>query len=154
LTPSPMPVRLDRPNTPLPIWVFLAYGTLSINRVRKYRSQRRHLRTHMIVWRTIGGELRPECPLDSVSSQRRLITLYQTLHDAIHAKSGQEGPLKLQYIRTEKESVMGWVCYQFEAVDLAQHQCRLLSRSSYTSHCHHACQRQRLLELQMLLRGG
>jgi hypothetical protein len=40
----------------------------------------------------------------------RITTLYQILHDAIHAKSGQEGPLKLQYIRTEKESVMGWVC--------------------------------------------
>ena len=39
----------------------------------------------------------------------RIITLYQILHDAIHAKSGQEGPLKLQYIRTERESVMGWV---------------------------------------------
>ncbi len=39
----------------------------------------------------------------------RLITLYQTLHDAIHAKSGQESTLKLQYIRTERESVMGWV---------------------------------------------
>lgn len=39
----------------------------------------------------------------------RLVTLYQTLHDAIHAKSGQEGALKLQYIKTERESVMGWV---------------------------------------------
>ena len=39
----------------------------------------------------------------------RLITLYQILHDGIHAKSGQEGTLKLQYIRTERESVMGWV---------------------------------------------
>ena len=40
----------------------------------------------------------------------RLITLYQTMHDNIHAKSGQDLPLKLQYIRTEKEAVMGWVC--------------------------------------------
>jgi hypothetical protein len=39
----------------------------------------------------------------------RLITLYQTMHDNIHAKSGQDLPLKLQYIRTEKEAVMGWV---------------------------------------------
>ena len=39
----------------------------------------------------------------------RLITIYQTLHDGIHAKSGQDLPLKLQYIRTEKEAVMGWV---------------------------------------------
>jgi hypothetical protein len=40
---------------------------------------------------------------------RRLVTLYQILYDAVHAKSGQEETLKLQYIRTEKESVMGWV---------------------------------------------
>lgn len=33
------------------------------------------------------------------------------MHDAVHAKSGQDGPLKLQYIRTERESVMGWVRY-------------------------------------------
>ena len=32
------------------------------------------------------------------------------MHDSIHAKSGQDLPLKLQYIRTEKEAVMGWVC--------------------------------------------
>ena len=31
------------------------------------------------------------------------------MHDSIHAKSGQDLPLKLQYIRTEKEAVMGWV---------------------------------------------
>lgn len=40
---------------------------------------------------------------------RRLTILYQTLYDAIHAKSGQESTLKLQYIRTEWEAVMGWV---------------------------------------------
>ncbi len=39
----------------------------------------------------------------------RIITLYQILHDYIHAKSGQGGGLKLQYIRTETESVIGWV---------------------------------------------
>lgn len=38
------------------------------------------------------------------------MTLYQILHDAIHAKSGQDETLKLQYIRTEQESTMGWVC--------------------------------------------
>jgi vacuolar fusion protein MON1 len=37
------------------------------------------------------------------------MTLYQIIHDAIHAKSGQESTLKLQFIRTEWESVMGWV---------------------------------------------
>jgi hypothetical protein len=43
----------------------------------------------------------------------RVTTLYQIIHDAIHKKSGQDGPLKLQYIRTEKESVMGWASPQF-----------------------------------------
>lgn len=39
----------------------------------------------------------------------RIITMYQLVYDAIHAKSGQSGPLKLQYMRTKKEIVMGWV---------------------------------------------
>ncbi|KAG6878090.1 hypothetical protein C0993_012417 [Termitomyces sp. T159_Od127] len=55
-----------------------------------------------------------EDPYDSLQDRRRLITLYQTLHDAIHAKSGQGGTLKLQYIRTGKESVMGWITQPFE----------------------------------------
>lgn len=45
----------------------------------------------------------------SITAKTRIVTLYQILHDAIHAKSGQTGNLKLQYIRTEKEIVMGWV---------------------------------------------
>ena len=45
----------------------------------------------------------------AVDERRRLVTLYQKLHDAIHARSGQGETLKLQYIKTEKESVMGWV---------------------------------------------
>ncbi|CAE6451580.1 unnamed protein product [Rhizoctonia solani] len=44
-----------------------------------------------------------------------LITLYQTIHDALHAKSGQiEGPAKLQLIRTDTECVMGWITQPFE----------------------------------------
>ncbi|ELU44932.1 Mon1 domain-containing protein [Rhizoctonia solani AG-1 IA] len=47
---------------------------------------------------------------DESINQPRLITLYQTIHDALHAKSGQvEGPAKLQLIRTDTECVMGWV---------------------------------------------
>lgn len=42
-------------------------------------------------------------------SSDRIITMYQVVYDAIHAKSSQSGPLKLQYIRTEKEIIMGWV---------------------------------------------
>ncbi|KAI0781961.1 trafficking protein Mon1-domain-containing protein [Abortiporus biennis] len=55
-----------------------------------------------------------EDPYDDLNEKRRLITLYQMLHDAIHAKSGQESTLKLQYIRTERESVMGWITQPFE----------------------------------------
>ncbi|KAH6912786.1 vacuolar fusion protein MON1 [Coprinopsis sp. MPI-PUGE-AT-0042] len=49
-----------------------------------------------------------EEPYDKLSERKRLITLYQTIHDAIHARSGQEAPLKLQYVRTEHEGVLGW----------------------------------------------
>ncbi|KAI0801948.1 DUF254-domain-containing protein [Irpex lacteus] len=55
-----------------------------------------------------------EDPYDDLNERRRLITLYQTVHDAIHAKSGQEGTLKLQYLRTEKESVLGWITKPYE----------------------------------------
>lgn len=53
-------------------------------------------------------------PYDKANDRKRLITLYQTIHDAIHAKSGQEAPLKLQYLRTETECVMGWITQPFE----------------------------------------
>ncbi|KAJ7784388.1 vacuolar fusion protein MON1 [Mycena metata] len=55
-----------------------------------------------------------EDPYDNIDERRRLTTLYQIIHDAIHAKSGQEATLKLQYIRSEKESVMGWITQPFE----------------------------------------
>ncbi|OAX38771.1 DUF254-domain-containing protein [Rhizopogon vinicolor AM-OR11-026] len=55
-----------------------------------------------------------EEPYDTLDAKRRIITLYQIIHDAIHAKSGQTGNLKLQYIRTEKEIVMGWITQPFE----------------------------------------
>ncbi|KAJ3557656.1 hypothetical protein NM688_g1358 [Phlebia brevispora] len=55
-----------------------------------------------------------EDPYDDTNEWRRLITLYQTLHDNIHAKSGQESTLKLQYLRTERESLMGWITQPFE----------------------------------------
>ncbi|KAI0269832.1 trafficking protein Mon1-domain-containing protein [Gloeopeniophorella convolvens] len=62
-----------------------------------------------------------EDPYDDVKEQRRLITLYQILHDGIHAKSGQDLPLKLQYIRTEKEAVMGWITQPFEMYIAVSH---------------------------------
>ncbi|KAF8635850.1 hypothetical protein AX15_000042 [Amanita polypyramis BW_CC] len=55
-----------------------------------------------------------EEPYDDITAKRRLVTLYQTLYDAIHAKSGQEGTLKLQYLRTENESLLGWITQPFE----------------------------------------
>lgn len=42
-----------------------------------------------------------------------MITLYQLIHDSLHGKSGQEKTLKLQYLRTDKEGVLGWVCTFF-----------------------------------------
>lgn len=52
---------------------------------------------------------------DESISQPRLVTLYQTIHDALHAKSGQAGgPVKLQLIRTDTECVMGWITQPFE----------------------------------------
>ncbi|KAH7908830.1 DUF254-domain-containing protein [Hygrophoropsis aurantiaca] len=55
-----------------------------------------------------------EEPYEDLNARRRVITLYQTLHDAIHAKSGQDSTLKLQYIQTEKEITMGWLTQPFE----------------------------------------
>ncbi|KAL4069883.1 vacuolar fusion protein MON1 [Scleroderma yunnanense] len=55
-----------------------------------------------------------EDPYDTQDEKRRIIMMYQTLYDAIHAKSGQSGPLKLQCVRTDKETVMGWITQPFE----------------------------------------
>lgn len=44
-----------------------------------------------------------------LTGSNRIATLYQIIYDSIHAKSGQQAGLKLQYIRTNNESVMGWV---------------------------------------------
>ncbi|KAH9922852.1 trafficking protein Mon1-domain-containing protein [Epithele typhae] len=55
-----------------------------------------------------------EEPYDDLNEKRRLVTLYQTVYDAIHAKSGQERTLKLQYVRTSQECVMGWITQPFE----------------------------------------
>ncbi|KAG8856423.1 Vacuolar fusion protein mon1 [Tulasnella sp. 330] len=56
-----------------------------------------------------------EEPYADESERTRLITLYQLVHDAVHARSGQPGgPLKLQFIRTDTECVLGWVTSPFE----------------------------------------
>ncbi|KIM63548.1 hypothetical protein SCLCIDRAFT_117184 [Scleroderma citrinum Foug A] len=55
-----------------------------------------------------------EDPYDTVDEKRRIVLMYQNLYDAIHAKSGQPGPLKMQCVRTDKETVMGWITQSFE----------------------------------------
>jgi len=50
-----------------------------------------------------------EDPYQITEEQDRLVSLYQFVYDSMHAKSGQAAPLKLQFIRTEYESLIGWV---------------------------------------------
>ncbi|OCF42348.1 vacuolar fusion protein MON1 [Kwoniella heveanensis CBS 569] len=50
---------------------------------------------------------------DSVD-RKRLITLYQKLHDSVHARSGQSAPLKLVYLKTEHEACLAWLTKPFE----------------------------------------
>jgi hypothetical protein len=47
------------------------------------------------------------------SMPHRLVTLYQHLYDAIHARSGQANPLKLIHVRTPHETCLGWVRWQY-----------------------------------------
>ncbi|GAA6015710.1 hypothetical protein JCM11491_002454 [Sporobolomyces phaffii] len=54
-----------------------------------------------------------------VSDRYRLITLYQRLSDALHPRPAQSGtaarkPAQVQYLRTEREAVLGWSTPQFE----------------------------------------
>ncbi|GAA5966929.1 hypothetical protein JCM3765_001304 [Sporobolomyces pararoseus] len=54
-----------------------------------------------------------------VNDRYRLITLYQQLSDALHPRPAQSGtpatkPAQVQYLRTEKEAVLGWSTAQFE----------------------------------------
>ena len=44
----------------------------------------------------------------------RLVTLYQQLHDAVHARSGQSTPLPLVYVKTEHEACLAWMTKPFE----------------------------------------
>jgi hypothetical protein len=46
-----------------------------------------------------------------MEARRRLVTLYQGMHDAIHGKSGQAQSdiVKLRWVKTMRESVLGWV---------------------------------------------
>ncbi|WVR04506.1 hypothetical protein IAU60_001510 [Kwoniella sp. DSM 27419] len=56
-----------------------------------------------------------EAPYSEGSTDRkRLITLYQKLHDAVHARSGQAVPLKLVYMKTEHEACLAWFTKPFE----------------------------------------
>ncbi|KZO97161.1 DUF254-domain-containing protein [Calocera viscosa TUFC12733] len=55
-----------------------------------------------------------DSPYDTDIERWRLITLYQQVHDALHARSGQKEALTLQYIRTPREAIMGWITKPFE----------------------------------------
>ncbi|WWC87062.1 uncharacterized protein L201_001947 [Kwoniella dendrophila CBS 6074] len=56
-----------------------------------------------------------EAPYTEESIDRkRLITLYQRLHDVIHARSGQSQTYKLVYMRTEHEACLAWLTKPFE----------------------------------------
>ncbi|GAA5866444.1 hypothetical protein JCM8547_000627 [Rhodosporidiobolus lusitaniae] len=49
----------------------------------------------------------------------RLVTLYQTVHEALHPRPAQAGsaakpPAMVQYVRTEHEAVLGWITPAFE----------------------------------------
>ncbi|KAG8951703.1 Vacuolar fusion protein mon1 [Tulasnella sp. 424] len=56
-----------------------------------------------------------EDPYADPDEKRRLITLYQIVHDAVHARSGQPGgPLKLYFVKTEEECILGWITTPFE----------------------------------------
>ncbi|KAK6903907.1 vacuolar fusion protein MON1 [Kwoniella mangroviensis CBS 8886] len=50
---------------------------------------------------------------DSID-RKRLITLYQKLHDIVHGRSGQTQTYKLVYIRTEHEACLAWLTKPFE----------------------------------------
>ncbi|GAA6039406.1 hypothetical protein JCM8097_002841 [Rhodosporidiobolus ruineniae] len=61
------------------------------------------------------GEYREE---DS-EGRCRLVTLYRTVHEALHPRLAQAGapakpPAQVQYVRTEHEAVLGWVTPTFE----------------------------------------
>lgn len=48
------------------------------------------------------------------ADRKRLITLYQRAQDALYARSGQQTPLKLVYLATNNEAVLGWLTKPFE----------------------------------------
>src|ERR1700720_862393 len=100
-----------RPNILSLNWVFLDFDISCTSLGHACRLHYRLLRSHMITSMKNAGmvEHNPQIEQFLIETFIRIMTLYQILHDAIHAKSGQEGPLKMQYIRTERESVMGWV---------------------------------------------
>lgn len=70
-----------------------------------YKS-RQHVQITQPIW---------EAPYeDGSTNQKRLVTTYQKLHDAVHAKSGQASALKLVYISTEHEACLVWATKPFE----------------------------------------
>lgn len=89
----------------------------------------------------------------------RLFALYRVVWDAIHAKSGQECTLKLQFVRTEAICVMGWVShtpFAFLAVGLLMWPVarRLPSHSRSMLRCPQNFPKALLWEQRMRLSSG
>lgn len=50
----------------------------------------------------------------TLASVCSLVTVYQRLHDALHARSGQPEPLRLVYVKTQYEACLAWMTKPFE----------------------------------------
>ncbi|ODN75472.1 hypothetical protein L202_06607 [Cryptococcus amylolentus CBS 6039] len=56
-----------------------------------------------------------EAPYNNDSiDHKRLVTMYQTLHDTIHSRSGQDMPVKLVCIQSDHEKCLAWATKPFE----------------------------------------
>lgn len=84
----------------------------------------------------------------------RLVTTYQKLHDAVHAKSGQASPLKLIYISTEHEACLVWVSTYLPKKSSKANGHRLRNRLSSISLYHPSFPSQPLWRLPTMLPNG
>ena len=137
------------PSIPSGASASLAYGTSCTSHGLMCKSQCLHSKTRTTTQTKSGGSRRMHLypllsPADPFVGIHRLVTLYQTVYDAIHAKSGQDRTLKLQYLRTSQESVMGWVSAfagKCNGPRFYRPSSRSLSRSNYILRFHPVCPR-------------
>ena len=87
---------------------FPVSGTFCTSPDSMYKSQCQFSKAPMIHLKGRAGKVY-RLFVYSYSKLHRLVQLYQSLYDSVHAKSGQETSLKLQYIQTEFESTLAWV---------------------------------------------